>query len=144
VRASAAASRSRNLEKRHKANAAWYRANPEKACAYVNARRARKLRAIPSWFGEFDEFVIEEAALLCALRRDSFGFKWQMDHMIPLMAESACGLHCANNIQVIPARLNASKRNNLVFTEPLEWLLPRSAGAIVYPSAAVIELERQA
>lgn len=96
--------------------------NPEKRRATQSVRRARKLSATPGWFGEFDEFVMQEAAALCAERERATGFAWQVDHMIPLQAKKACGLHCAANLQVIPAALNRRKRNRMIFTNPFEWL----------------------
>ena len=88
----------------------------------LHKRRARKLNATPSWFDELDEMVLREAADLCMLREAATGAPWHIDHMIPLQARNACGLHWRANIQVIPQRLNASKSNRMVLTEPLEWL----------------------
>jgi len=42
--------------------------------------------------------------------------------MIPLAARKACGLHVASNCQVIPAKLNVSKNNKLILTQPREWI----------------------
>jgi len=85
-------------------------------------RRAKKRLATPSWFGELDGFVWQEAAHLAILRRDATGIDWAADHMIPLACRKACGLHVWNNCQVIPAKLNGFKHNKLVLTEPYEWL----------------------
>lgn len=85
-------------------------------------RHARKLSATPGWFGEFDEFVMQEAAALCADRESATGFAWHVDHMIPLKAKTACGLHCAANLQVIPASMNIAKKNRMVATERDQWL----------------------
>lgn len=96
--------------------------NPHIVSALKTARRAQKMRAIPSWYGEFDVFIIREALHLSSLREKATGIKWHVDHMIPLKAKNACGLHCSGNIQVIPAFLNIQKHNRMVLTEPLEWL----------------------
>ena len=101
---------------------AWLKDNSERCVAYTHKRRARKLNATPSWYGELDEFVMREAADLCLLRELATGIAWQVDHMVPLQAKLACGLHCAANLQVIPAALNAGKRNKMIYMEPLEWL----------------------
>ena len=85
-------------------------------------RRATKINATPSWFGDLDEFVIEQALELAKERSNVFGFDWQVDHMVPLQCESACGIHYHKNIQVIPRYINASKNNKLVMIEPLEWM----------------------
>lgn len=97
-------------------------ARPHIHLAYNQRRRAARMQAIPGWFGEFDEFVISEAAMLCALRESATGLRWHIDHLIPLQARTASGLHCAGNIQVIPAITNIRKRNRMVLTQPLEWL----------------------
>lgn len=85
-------------------------------------RRAAKLHATPVWAGEFDDFTMIEAADLCRLRAAATGFVWDVDHMVPLQAREACGLHCAANLQVIPAALNRAKGNRMNLTEPGEWL----------------------
>lgn len=85
-------------------------------------RKARLRQALPPWFGEFDAFVWEEAHELKNMRRDATGINWHADHMIPLAARKACGLHVAENCQVIPARLNNWKHNKMILTEPREWL----------------------
>ena len=94
----------------------------DKKAARKAKRRAAKRRAVPLWFSEFDQFVIEEAYALAAQREAETGFQWHVDHMIPLQARNACGLHCADNIQVIPAEMNMIKRNSMMFTRRLEWL----------------------
>lgn len=102
---------------------AQYRAaNPEKINALGAARRARKRNAVPSWFGEFDGLVWEEATHLSKLREAVTGTHWHADHMIPLASRKASGLHVANNCQVIPERLNLAKSNCWKLTEPGEWI----------------------
>jgi hypothetical protein len=74
------------------------------------ARRNRRLRR-PTWFGELDRFVIEEAARLAAERQATTGVKWHIDHILPLCGKAVSGLHVWNNIQVITAVENHRKRN---------------------------------
>lgn len=103
----------------------WYhRGNRAKEINANNSRfrRARRKMAIPSWYSEFDEFVIAEAGELSRQRASETGFDWHVDHMVPMRAKKACGLHCASNIQVIPAVMNLEKRHRMILTEPLEWL----------------------
>lgn len=100
----------------------WRKENPEKMLARNSRRRAAKRRSIPAWFSEWDEFVIQEAYALKYQRQEDTGIEWHVDHMIPLRARNACGLHCAANIQVIPAVMNLNKNNKMLLTEPLEWL----------------------
>lgn len=100
----------------------WLKENPGKVMARASKRRAAKRQAIPAWFSEWDGFAIEEAYDLAAQRSEETGIDWHVDHMIPLRARKACGLHCAGNIQVIPAAMNLSKSNKMLLTEPLAWL----------------------
>jgi len=86
-------------------------ANPEKVSANRAKYRAAKLKAIPSWFGELDKFVIEEAYTLAKHREELTGIKWHVDHTVPLQGKLVSGLHCADNIQVITATENLSKSN---------------------------------
>lgn len=101
---------------------AWSIKNQHQRAALQQKRKARQLRALPNWHGEFDDLVWVEAADLVRLRRVSTGLEWASDHMIPLSSRLACGLHVWNNCQVIPWELNQSKNNRLALTEPLEWL----------------------
>ena len=86
----------------------WQKKFPEKHAAKQGKRRARKLQATPAWA---NEFFIAEAYDLAKRRTDSLGFKWEVDHTIPLKSRIVCGLHVENNLQVIPAMVNRSKSN---------------------------------
>lgn len=132
-RAAGRSYRAKNIETERARTRAWMLENKERRAdyvrenshlyvAYAQKRRTAKTMATPAWYGELDEFVMREAAELCRLREIATGFAWQVDHMIPLRAKLACGLHCAANLQVIPASYNAAKRNKLIYTEPLQWL----------------------
>lgn len=88
-----------------------------------NVKRKAALRErIPAWFGEFDEFVMQECAGLARERERLTGIPHHVDHMIPLRADNASGLHCGLNLQVIPASLNMAKGNRMIVTEPFEWV----------------------
>lgn len=100
----------------------WYASNPHVRAAKEAKRRAEKRARVPSWFGEFDAFVMREAAALARMRKAVTGMEWHVDHMIPLLARKASGLHCAANLQVIPAFLNIRKLNRLSMTKPGEWV----------------------
>lgn len=101
---------------------AWRENNKGKRTALQARREARKAQAMPPWFCELDEFVWQEAADLVIRRREITGIEWAADHMIPISGRAACGLHTWNNCQVIPWKLNQSKHNKLVLTEPGEWI----------------------
>lgn len=100
----------------------WKKDNPAKILADFHKRRASQIQATPKWYGEFDAFVMHEAALLSRHRSAVTNVKWHIDHMIPLQSKTASGFHCASNIQVIPEALNVRKRNTMTFTKPYEWV----------------------
>lgn len=85
-------------------------------------RRAARRQAVPAWFGELDELVLLEAFDVASRRERVTGFEWHVDHMVPLQAKQACGLHCASNMQVIPASVNLSKGNKMKLTEAGQWV----------------------
>jgi len=105
---------------------AFHRANPEKIKA-CNARYAAKNlprlnakskayvlsreRRTPNWLTEEDLWMLEQAYELAAIRTKVFGFRWDVDHVIPLHGRLVSGLHVPQNVQVIPAALNQSKSN---------------------------------
>lgn len=112
----------RNRDAKLAANRKYYAENKAKFISYNVKRRAAESRAMPAWFGEFDEFAFSEALELCRVRTTETCITWHVDHLIPLRAKIACGLHCADNIQVIPAAMNMAKKTRMVLINRLEWL----------------------
>lgn len=100
------------------------RSTPEGKMEQARIRRERRealKRA--TMMGEFDVLVRSEAKDLCKTREAETGILWDPDHMLPLRAKTVSGLDCACNIQVIPAKLNRSKKNKVLYTERGEWLM---------------------
>ena len=112
----------KNKEITLKRNSDWKKKNNNKINEINANRKALQNSSIPSWYGEFDDLIISEAYDLAKIREKATGIRWEIDHMIPLKAKEACGLHCGANIQVIPKKLNASKRNKMKLTEPFQWI----------------------
>lgn len=111
-----------NKDKMKAINAKWYQENRHKVTARDARRRASVENAQAKWDEELTQFVTQEATDLAKAREACTGFEWQVDHMIPLRAKNACGLHTWSNLQVIPRTLNHSKWNRMWLTEPFEWL----------------------
>lgn len=100
----------------------YYEANRDLFRAHGSKYRAVRRERMPCWFGELDEFVARECFSLADDREAATGIEWHVDHVIPLRARKASGLHCAANLQVIPEVLNLTKHNRMVMAEPDEWL----------------------
>jgi len=79
--------------------------------AAVARRRAAKLQRTPAWLTEDDHWMIKQTYELATLRTKMFGFQWHVDHVVPLQGETVSGLHVPWNLQVIPAKINVSKKN---------------------------------
>lgn len=78
--------------------------------AKVKKRQMQKRQAMPVWA---NQFYIEEAYDLAHRRTRATGFKWHVDHIVPLRGNGVCGLHVEHNLQVIPEAANLSKGNRL-------------------------------
>lgn len=102
---------------------AYIAARPD-LLARMHAIRIRaEQQAIAGWDSELTELVAGEAARLCRLRSQLLGGDWHIDHQIPLQGRLVSGLHVWNNLAVVPASFNRSKKNK--FDESLmgrAWL----------------------
>lgn len=72
------------------------------------SRRAAKLQATPKWASEALILAIYEE---CQLRAEETGIPQHVDHVVPLISDIVCGLHCEDNLQILPALENLSKGN---------------------------------
>ncbi|MDB5885830.1 MAG: hypothetical protein JWR74_2001 [Polaromonas sp.] len=77
-------------------------------------RKSRVKRATPLWSKRADLLPFYELAQ--QLKNDT-GIDHHVDHIIPLLHEFVCGLHCPANLQVIPWRVNLSKGNKWQIAE---------------------------
>lgn len=101
----------RRIQKSNEINAYMkkYRENnKDKRNAGYAKRRATKMNASVCWG---NKFYINEAYHLAMIRTELTGIEWHVDHVIPLIHDKVCGLHCEDNLQVIPALQNLSKGN---------------------------------
>ena len=104
----------------------WREKNQQSALAYGRAYRhankakynfltqKRKLDLIcrtPKWLTQDDLWMMAETYKLAELRSNLLGFKWHVDHIIPLRGRSVSGLHVPQNLRVIPGIENMRKTN---------------------------------
>lgn len=100
--------RTENKQRDNKNSNEWRKKNPQFTSATNANRRAAKLRAAPAWR---NHFFISEAYDLAKRRTQAFGYRWVVDHVVPLISESVCGLHVEHNLNVIPETHNTLKGN---------------------------------
>ena len=101
-------------ENRKKHNAKcnrWAKQNPAKVNARTARRYACKTQATPKWLGVDDNWMIEQAYELAALRTKMFSFPWEVDHVVPLRGKKVMGLHVPWNLQVVAQMENRRKSN---------------------------------
>lgn len=87
----------------------WHRNNRGAVNALKAKRRAREMKATPNW-GKDCHPIYDFARQLVLLT----GWKWHVDHILPLQGKNVCGLHVPENLQILPASLNQMKHNKLV------------------------------
>ena len=86
----------------------WAKDNPAKHCAKTARRKARKLKATPSWEDKRKTlWYYDESQRLTA----ETGEVHHVDHMVPLNHWSVRGLHWHMNFDVLPGAENNSKGN---------------------------------
>lgn len=85
----------------------WKKANPEKVNAYKATRKAIQNKVNDIYTSD-DKWLLAEFYSLAKLREEVLGFKWHVDHIVPL---SKGGRHCLTNLQVVPEHWNLSKGN---------------------------------
>jgi hypothetical protein len=105
-----------NPEKKTLARKKWIAANPGKDNAAKALNAQKRKQRIPTWLSEDDKWMVEQAYELAAMRSKMFGFKWHVDHIIPLNGKRVSGLHVPTNLQVVPWIDNLKKYNKFEVT----------------------------
>lgn len=108
--------REENRPKLRKREHQYREDNPGKVNAQTSQRRAKKLKASPSWadFNQIKE-IYEECQIINTLTQLAGGTeRFVVDHIYPLQGKEVSGLHVENNLQIITAHENAVKSNTLL------------------------------
>lgn len=105
----------RNPERRRQIGREYYQRNPWVSSANHARWRADKLRATPKWA---DMKAIQAVYREAKLRSRREGLIYHVDHYYPLKGKNVCGLHVAENLQIILGSDNSRKKNH----HPDEWL----------------------
>lgn len=90
----------------------WSSNNKALDAALKAANRAKRKHRYVSWS---NQEKIQPYYDVCAFFNDVNGYaKYHVDHIVPLLGTNVSGLHVHNNLQVILAEENSSKRNSFV------------------------------
>jgi hypothetical protein len=74
-------------------------------------RYTSKIKRCPAWAKEITDLVCKEAYDKAVRLFKLTGVSYDVDHIVPLLGKTVSGLHVYNNLQVIPASVNRSKKN---------------------------------
>lgn len=91
-----------NKDKTRESVRKWCRNNKPKRNAAWMARQAAKIRATPPW---------AELELIERVYAKAHGLGMHVDHVVPLVSKTVCGLHVWANLQLLAATENISKGN---------------------------------
>lgn len=107
---------------------AWRKRNPEKVKKYVEnyrkssrgktvklvlqrKRETEKMNRTPKWLTEEQHRQIESFYIKARELTENTGIPHEVDHIVPLQAKDASGLHVPWNLQVLTAKENRVKKN---------------------------------
>ena len=96
-----------------------YRAeNPEKTKASDAEKRAKRLKRVPKWQTEKDREKNSEIYDIARTISKKLLEPHQVDHVIPLQGKRVSGLHTPDNLKIVPAAENHSKKNKFTPGDP--------------------------
>lgn len=98
--------RAKNTERSKQVNRRWLDNNKEKTNATYAQRRARKLNAYPVWASVSKMNAIYNDAKVKSILTE---MPYHVDHDIPLLGKTVCGLHVENNLTIISSNENQRK-----------------------------------
>ena len=106
-----------NKEHEKAVNKAWVQRNLAQMRSLCGFYRAAKLKATPAWLNKEDRKQMTVEYALARWCSKTMGFKYEVDHIVPLQGKEVCGLHVPWNLRVIPQSSNRSKSNRLEVTD---------------------------
>ena len=90
--------------------------NPEYYKALTSVRKRRHRNATPSWITKEQKLQIRQMYLQAQKLTKMTGERYVVDHIIPLINDSVCGLHLPWNLRVMTQEENLKKSNKLLDT----------------------------
>jgi 5-methylcytosine-specific restriction endonuclease McrA len=107
-----AAARPAEEKKHHKLN--YKQANPELYKALTSVRKRRHRAATPKWITKEEKLAMRQLYLEAQRLTKMTGERYVVDHIVPLINDSVCGLHVPWNLRVMTQEENLKKSNKLL------------------------------
>jgi hypothetical protein len=99
-------------EKRRLQSKEWFKNNTGVAKAKRARRRASERNATPDWLTAIHKAQIDQFYEVSTALDMQTGVKHHVDHIVPLKAKIASGLHVPWNLQILTATENLRKNNS--------------------------------
>lgn len=106
----------RSPEERRGHREKYKKQNPELYKAFVSVRKRRHRNATPPWITAEQKLLIRQMYLEAQRLTKLTGVRYVVDHIVPLINPSVCGLHVPWNLQIMTQEENLQKSNKLLDT----------------------------
>ena len=107
----------RPKEERSKHREKYKIQNPELYKSLTSVRKRRHKNAAPSWVTKEQKLMMRQLYLEAMRLTKLTGERYVVDHIVPLINPTVCGLHVPWNLRVITQAENLKKSNKLIDTE---------------------------
>lgn len=104
----------RPLEERTRHREKYKQQNPDLYKALTSVRKRRHKHATPPWVTKEQKHAMRQLYLQAMQMTRITGERYVVDHIVPLINPSVCGLHVPWNLRVITQQENLTKSNKLV------------------------------
>jgi len=108
----------RPLEERTRHREKYKKQNPDLYKAFNSVRKRRHKNATPPWITQEQKEAIKGLYLHAMRLTKITGERYVVDHIIPLINPTICGLHVPWNLRVITQEENLLKSNKLIDSHP--------------------------
>ena len=107
----------RPKEERSKHREKYKIQNPELYKSLTSVRKRRHKNATPSWVTKEQKLMMRQLYLEAMKLTKLTGERYVVDHIVPLINPTVCGLHVPWNLRLITQAENLKKSNKLIDTE---------------------------
>jgi hypothetical protein len=101
----------RPTEERRRHKAKYKLENPDVYKALSSFRRKRNQQATPKWLTYIQKKEIRSLYIIAQTSTKITGVKYVVDHIVPLVGDTVCGLHVPWNLQIMTQEDNLLKSN---------------------------------